>query len=230
MPPCILIGWNCPSEEGTRGQLEQSPISRVHTAMASNLVTGSLNSSAVISRPLICQYMTSCNMREGPLYRFRSPYIATFLCTCPRNMSVVSLSSLSLRSSVSTTLWMMSFICCLCKWHSTAERTCIPLTRGVCLVHSRECTGLVVCTVFTTCHALRKVQHSLTCNWLDSAATWRSKGCACENDSACKRSLASCHMRLGGHYVLAASFCLSLYDLHALNKDDNMIQTNKQNK
>ena len=31
-----------------------------------------------------------------------------------------------------------------------------------------------------------------------------------------------------GHYVPLASFCLSLYDLHALNRDVNMIQTNKQ--
>ena len=33
-----------------------------------------------------------------------------------------------------------------------------------------------------------------------------------------------------GHCVPLAGFCLSLYDLHALNRDVNMIQTNKQNK
>ena len=31
-----------------------------------------------------------------------------------------------------------------------------------------------------------------------------------------------------GHCVLLAGFCLSLYDLHVLNRDVNMIQTNKQ--
>ena len=29
-----------------------------------------------------------------------------------------------------------------------------------------------------------------------------------------------------GHCFSLAGFCLSLYDLHALNRDDNMIQTN----
>ena len=44
--------------------------------------------------------------------------------------------------------------------------------------------------------------------------------CLCNN--ACKRSLAICRV---GHCVPLAGFCLSLYDLHALNRDVDMIQT-----
>ena len=48
--------------------------------------------------------------------------------------------------------------------------------------------------------------------------------CLCNN--ACKRFLAIC-VRVG-HRVPWAGFCLSLYSLHVLNRDVNMIQTNKQ--
>ena len=51
--------------------------------------------------------------------------------------------------------------------------------------------------------------------------TCRVVSCAC--DSACKRSLAVC--RKSRHCVLLAGFCLSLYSLHVLNRDVNMIQT-----
>ena len=33
-----------------------------------------------------------------------------------------------------------------------------------------------------------------------------------------------------GHHVLLAGFCLSLYGLHALNRDVNVIQTNKSSR
>ena len=48
--------------------------------------------------------------------------------------------------------------------------------------------------------------------------------CPCNN--ACKRPLAIC--RKSRHRVLLAGFCLSLYGLHVLNRDINMIQTNKK--
>ena len=47
--------------------------------------------------------------------------------------------------------------------------------------------------------------------------------CLCDN--ACKRSLAICCM--SRHCVPLVSVCLSLYGLHALNRDVNMIQINK---
>ena len=50
--------------------------------------------------------------------------------------------------------------------------------------------------------------------------------CLCDNP--CKRSQAICHET--GALCPLAGFCLSLYSMHVLNRDINMIQTNKQNK
>ena len=47
--------------------------------------------------------------------------------------------------------------------------------------------------------------------------------CLCDN--ACKRFLAICRK---SSCVLLAGYCLSRYGLHVLNRDVNMIQTNKQ--
>ena len=56
-----------------------------------------------------------------------------------------------------------------------------------------------------------------------SPADWFNK-CLCDN--ACKRSLAICRKSM--HCVPLAGLCLSLYNLHVLKRDVNMIQqTNK---
>ena len=50
--------------------------------------------------------------------------------------------------------------------------------------------------------------------------------CLCNN--ACKRSLAICRKSRALARVPLACFCLTLYSLHVLNRDVNMIQTNKK--
>ena len=65
---------------------------------------------------------------------------------------------------------------------------------------------------------------SSQCFWLIHQRAFHVLPCLC--DIACKGSLAIC-CKSTGHCVPLAGFCLSLNGLHVLNREVNMIQTNK---
>ena len=82
------------------------------------------------------------------------------------------------------------------------------------------------------CACYRKVAlyHCVTDSFPPVPTTGKKKAvhvllCLCNN--ACKRSLAIYRKRVG-HCVPLAGFCLSLYDLHTLNRDVNMVQSINQ--
>ena len=82
----------------------------------------------------------------------------------------------------------------------------------------------------STCHRKVEFYHCVIHSLPPVPTTGSTKAidmllCLCNN--SCKSSLAIC--RKSRVCVPLAGFCLSLYDLHALNRDVNMIQTNKQN-